>query len=189
MHLSGFRAHTFGSLTASSHFIWAPKSPRIGLKVLQEPGDQGSLALPDWQKYYTAGQMVFAHRWLIAEDGDAATVLEAAHLGSHDSLQFALFRGLRSDLPLTLTMKATIKAWATAVKLTCPSYGGVSPSTPIWMNQALPQFYNLPDPMIWADKGIKTSRDITSYGELLTFSQLQSRHDLPNSYLFRFLQV
>lgn len=133
--------------------------------------------------------MVFARRWLMAEDGDAATVLEAAHLGSLETLRFALFRGLRSELPLTSTMKATIKAWTTAVKLACPSYKGVSPSTPIWMNPALPQFYNLPDPMIWAVKGIKTLGDITAYGELLTFSQLQSRHDLPNSYLFRFLQV
>lgn len=115
---------------------------------MQEPGDQGGLALPDWQKYYIVGQMVFAHRWLTAEDGDAATVLEAAHLGSYDSLKFALFRGSRSELPLTLTMKATIKAWETAVKLACPSYGGVLPLTPIWMNPRLPQFFNLPDPMI-----------------------------------------
>lgn len=132
---------------------------------------------------------MFARRWLIAEDGDAATVLEAAQLGSYESLRFALFRGSRSELPLTLTMKATIKAWMTAVKLACPSYGGFSPSTPIWMNPTLPQFYNLPDPMIWAVKGIKTLRDITYFGELQTFSQLQSRHDLPNTYLFRFLQI
>lgn len=171
-----------------SSFLWAPKPPRIGLKTLQEPSDQGGLALPDWQKYYLAGKMVFARRWLVAEDGDVATVLEAAQLGSYESLRFALFRGTRSDLPLT-TMKATIKAWEVAVKLASPSYSGVSPLTPLWMNPALPHFYNFSDPMEWAVRGVKTLKNITCFGELLTFPQLKSRHDLPNSYLFRFLQI
>lgn len=92
-------------------FLWAPKPPRIGIKVLQEPGNQGGLALLDWHKYYLAGQMVFARRWLLSDDGDAATVLEAAHLGSYEGLRLALFRGTKSDLPITLTMTATIKAW------------------------------------------------------------------------------
>lgn len=51
-------------------FLWAPKLPRIGIKVLQEPGDQGALALLEWHKYYMAGQMVFARRWLLVDDGE-----------------------------------------------------------------------------------------------------------------------
>lgn len=61
--------------------------------------------------------MVFARRWLLADDGDSTTVLEAAQLGSYESLRLALYRGQRSDLPLTLTMKATIKAWEVTTKL------------------------------------------------------------------------
>lgn len=162
-------------------FLWATKPPRLGITVLKEPGDQGGLALPDCQKYYLAGQMVYARRWLMADDGDTATELEGAQLGSYESLRLALFRGIKSDLPLTLTMKATIKSWEAAVKLACPSYKGVSVSAPLWMNPTLSHFYILPDPSIWAIKGIKTLKDVTCFGELLTFPQLQSKHDLTNS--------
>lgn len=172
-----------------SSFLWTPKPPRIGTKVLQEPGDQRGLALPDWLKYYLAGQLVFARRWLLSDEGDAATVLEAAHLGSYESLRLALFRGTKSDLPLTETMKVTIRAWELAVKLASPSYAGLSPSSPIWMNHKLPHFYNIPDPGVWAVKGVKTLKDITLFGDLLTFFQMQARHELPNSYLFRFFQI
>lgn len=43
--------------------------------------------------------------------------------------------------------------------------------------------------MIWACKGIKVLKDITSEGELCTFDQLKARHDLPNSFFFRYLQL
>lgn len=63
--------------------------------MLQEPGDQGGFVLPDWQKYYLPGQMVYACRWLLSDDEDATMVLEAAHLRSYESLKLALFRGTK----------------------------------------------------------------------------------------------
>lgn len=47
----------------TSSFLWAPKPPCIGLKVLQEPWGQGGLALPDRREYSLACQLLFAHRW------------------------------------------------------------------------------------------------------------------------------
>lgn len=88
--------HKLNSIFGS--FLWLPQSPRIGIKVLQEPWGQGGLALPDWQKYYLTGQMV----------------LDAAQLGSYESLRLALYRGPKSSLPLTVSMKVTIKAWEVA---------------------------------------------------------------------------
>lgn len=165
-------------------FLWSPQSPRISIKILQEPWGQGGLALPDWQKYYLAGQMVFVRRWLTADDGDSATVVEAAHLGLYKSLKMALYRGPKSCLPLTDSMKVTIKAWETTTILMSPSYTGVTPSAPIWMNPKLPHFFSLPDPMIWVCKGVKLLNDITREGELCTFDQIKSRHNLPNSFFF-----
>ena len=173
----------------TSTFLWAPKQPRIGLKTLQEPWGEGGLALPDWKKYYLAGQMVFVHRWLTSDEGDSATVLEAAHLGSYETLRFAIHRGVKMDLPLTVSMRASIKAWEAAVDLANPSYRGLSPSTPLWMNPKLSHFYSFDDPMGWATRGIKTLKDVTMDGELLTFDQLKARHDLPNNQLFRYLQL
>lgn len=123
----------------------------------------------------------------MADDGDSTTVLEAAYLGSYKSLRFALFRGTKSTLPLTITMKATIKAWEAANKLS-PSQADISPSSPLSLS-LLPHFYGLPDPMVWMTKGIKTVEDTIREGELLTFNQLKTRHDLPNAYYFRFLQL
>lgn len=96
-------------------------------------GSRG-LALPDWQKYYLAGKMLFTCRWLLADDGDLATMFGATQLGSYESLCFSLYRGPKSNLPLTLTIKATIKAWDPAVKLACSSSLGIPPSAPLWMN-------------------------------------------------------
>lgn len=81
-------------------FIWSPQSPRISISILQEPWGQGGLALPNWKKYYLAGQMVFAMRWLTGNDGDSATVLEAAFLGSYESLRLALHSGPKTSLLL-----------------------------------------------------------------------------------------
>lgn len=84
----------------TSSFRWAPKPPRIGLKVLQEPWGRGSnLAV---LAEISTSQMVFAHRWLTSDDVDSATVLEVAQLGSYESLRLAIYRVPKSDLPLTL---------------------------------------------------------------------------------------
>lgn len=170
-------------------FLWSPQSPRISIKILKEPWGQGGLALPDCQKYYLAGQMVFARRWLIADSGDSATVFEAALLGSYESLKLALYRGPKSCLPLTDSMKSTIKAWEITTTLRSPSYSGITPSAPPWMNPKFLHLFSFPDPMIWACKGVKILNDITREGELCTFDQLKAWHNLPNSFFFRYLQL
>lgn len=153
--------------------------------MLQEPWGRGGLALPDWKKYYLAGQLVFVHKWLTSDDGDSATVVEAAHLGSYETLRLAIHRGVGSELPLTLATKATIKAWGEAVVLACPSYLGFSPQTPLWGNPKLSHFYSFQDTMVWVVKGIKLLKDITQDGILLTFDQLKTKHDLPNFIFLR----
>lgn len=157
--------------------IWVPKSYfkkldehislclHLGLKVLQEPWGQGGLALPYRHKYYLAGQMVFARCWLLGDNGDSATVLKAAILGSNESLQLALFRGRKSVLSLTRSMKATIRAWATSQQLMQPDFKGISPSAPLWMNPCLPHFYELPDPWGVGNKGNQKSGWYCTWGE------------------------
>lgn len=155
--------------------------------MLQEPRDQGG--------YGTAGLVQIILGWSngvcpqVANVGQCRCSHSTGGSPSGVLRSLALFRGTKSDLPMAWTIKATIRAWGLAVKLASPSYQGISPSTPIWINHILLHFYNLPDPIIWAVKGIKTLKDITSYGDRLTFSQLKTRHDLPNSYLFRLFQL
>lgn len=92
-------------------FLWFPFSPNVCLQTLHKPWEQGGLTLPYCQKYYLAGQMMFAHRWQLGDDGDSTTVLEAATLESYESLKYAIFHGTHFTLPLAFSIKATIKAW------------------------------------------------------------------------------
>lgn len=55
--------------------------------------------------------MVIARHWLLRDDGDAATVLEAALMGSYESLHFLVYRGSKVLSPLTESMHSTIRAW------------------------------------------------------------------------------
>lgn len=123
------------------------------------------------------------------DNGDSATVVEAAHLGSYESLKLALYRGLKSCLPLPDSMKSTNKTWEITTTLMSPNYSGVTPSAPLWMNTKFPHFFCFPDPMIWACKGVKVLNDITRDGELCTFDQLKARHNLPNSFFLPLFTV
>lgn len=66
--------------------LWPESHPRISIFTLQEQPGQGGLGLPELYKYVLAGQMEFARRLLLRDDEDAATVLEAAILGSYEGL-------------------------------------------------------------------------------------------------------
>lgn len=48
---------------------------------------------------------------------------------------------------------------------------------------------SIPDPYIWASRGIKYLDQICFGGQLQTFDWLKHQHDLPSSYLFRYLQL
>lgn len=63
-----------------------------------------------------------------------------------------------------------------------------SPATPLWLNPVLPEFQSIPDPALWATKGIKTIEHICIDGVLIPFNALKQKNGLPNRY-FRYLQL
>lgn len=127
-------------------FLWFHLPPHIGLKVLQEPWEQGGLA------------QILSCRpngvWLLGDDGGSATVLKAAILGLNNSLRLALYRGRKCVPLLTRSMKAT---WATSQQLIQPNFKNISPSAPLLVNLCLSHFYELPDPWGVGNKGNKKS--------------------------------
>lgn len=133
--------------------------------------------------------MVVARRWLLRDDGDAANVLEAAHLGSHESLSFLLHRGTSALSSPTDSMRVTIRTWDRAKVLMKSQTDVWSPDTPLWFNPKLPHLGTIPDPIIWARVSIKQLKHIVGGKKLLTFNQLKDRHKLPNWYFFRYLQL
>lgn len=67
--------------------------------------------------------------------------------------------------------------------------GHISLHSPLWFNPQLSEFGSIPNPGVWACKGIKYINQICFEGRLQTFNRLKQQHKLPNSHLFRFLQL
>lgn len=167
-------------------FLWGSGQPRFKLTVLQRPWGEGSLACPDLHSYFVAAMLSHAHNWLISDEPNAAVVLEAARLGSYEALRNLLYRGSRAPFPLTSAMRAVIRAWTIANSLR-PIPSG--PYSPLWFNPQLPEFGSIPDPGVWACKDIKYINQICIEGKLQTFDRFKQQYNLPNSHLFRFLQL
>lgn len=72
--------------------------------------------------------MMFALRWLVRDDEDIATVLEAAFMGSYKNLHYLLW-GPQGYPALTGSMKVTVKAWDKVQSIMQPEGTGYSSST------------------------------------------------------------
>lgn len=106
------------------------------------------LACLDLQKYYYAALLSHSHNWFASDDSNASVVLEAAFLDSYESLKNALYRGLQGPFPLTLSMKAVIRAWRMQVCKRHEDPNRWSPATSLWNNSCLPEFQTIPDSVI-----------------------------------------
>lgn len=85
--------------------------------------------------------------------------------------------------------KTVLKAWSAANSLHPMSPGHILQHNPLWFNLKLLEFMSVPDPSVWALNGIKYLDQICTGGWLRTFDKLKQMYGLPNSYLFRFLQL
>lgn len=85
-------------------------------------------------------------------------------------------------------MKTTIRVWqqARAISRTDSTF---SPHTPLWGNPQLQRFYSLPDPQLWASKGITTLKHIFTDGRLSSFLVLREKHAIVVSMTFPYYQL
>lgn len=65
----------------------------------------------------------------------------------------------------------------------------VSPYVPLWAKPTLPHLAMLPDPQLWASRGIVGLKHIISNDRLCSFADLKAEFHLPNQMLFRYLQL
>lgn len=65
-------------------------------------------------------------------------------MGSYETLQNALFWGIKDPHPLTISMKTVIRAWVSVI----PYARKGSPNNLLWLNPSLLEFYSIPDPYI-----------------------------------------
>lgn len=88
-----------------SDFLWSGGAPRAQLQLLHQPW-KGGLTVPNFSRYFLAGQLVFVHRWLTQRRDDAAVSQEAAVVGSYEALSHLVFRGSKAPYPLTLAQQS-----------------------------------------------------------------------------------
>lgn len=133
--------------------------------------------------------LTHAHNWFMSDATNAAVALEAAVMGSYKALWNVLFWGTSAPNLLSTSMKMVLRAWSGAAGPRVADPQVRSPNTPLWINPSLPEFYSIPDPVLWASRGIRYLHTICENGALLTFDQLKARFNLPNVYFFQFLQL
>lgn len=100
------------------------------------------------------------------DNEDAATVLEAAILGSFEGLANLVYRGPWVQSSLMGSMKIIILAWDKVQATMTPGIQLVSLSTLLCFNPKLSHFSDIPDPIIWAGVGIKRLQDVVEGGKL-----------------------
>lgn len=67
--------------------------------------------------------------------------------------------------------------------------GVLSPHAPLWRNPNLPQFFAFEEPVVWMKFGMKKIDDVTTNGQLKSFNELKSLHQLPNTHFFCYIQL
>lgn len=127
------------------------------------------MALLDFFLYFITTQLVTAYWRLHPTQGNASPMVEAAILGSTEALENLLYRAARAPYQLTTGMKIVIKARGVAEGLDSERGGKWSPRMPLWGNPHPPHLQALPNPQIWAAKGIKILTHIISQNTLATF--------------------
>lgn len=139
--------------------------------MLQRPWTQGELACPDFF-YFLVALLSHAHNWLILDDTNSAVVLEAACVGSFETLLNVLFRGVKVPHPLTTSMKTVIRAWTHVTPLIGNHSRWYAPDTPLWITSHYQNFFSTPEPSLAAG-GISYLAHICKSGVLQTFNNLK----------------
>uniref|UniRef100_A0A803K361 Reverse transcriptase domain-containing protein n=1 Tax=Xenopus tropicalis TaxID=8364 RepID=A0A803K361_XENTR len=106
-------------------FIWSGERPRMSFQTLQAPLTGGGLALPNFEKYFLASQLVYVHWWTVPRLDNRALVLEAAIVGSLEALAKLPYRGISPYYQTTLPIKTVVESFQRALKV-------VQNKQPVW---------------------------------------------------------
>lgn len=140
-----------------STFIWQKKRPRVRLKTLYLPKDEGGLGLPNLKYYYWAAQINAIVSW-IGNDREAIwpQIEQDSIRGASLSVLPFIDRKLINKIQIkNRWIKHTLKVWTTVRKM----LGGpetISRAMLIVGNIDFPPSLWDPGFRRWADKGLRT---------------------------------
>ena len=173
------------------NFIWNNRRPRLRLSLLYLPYDRGGLKCPNLLWYYWATQLRTIMFYYTEEGSPFWTNMESCSLKL--PMPTYLYSNSCNHLRKSTSnpiVKNMIKIWHDVKKY----FGGtssISQFSPIWGNNNFPPGRADGGFKSWANKGIKRMKDVfdPQSGNLLSFENLVAKYNLPNSHLFKYLQL
>lgn len=175
-----------------SSYIWNKKPPRIRLDFLQNPKEQGGMALPNFQLYYWACNLRAMTYW--QDSHQISHLSDWVQIESSACLPFSLSTLLFSPLPLGLDSHVlhpmvwnSVRIWVQIRKFFGWQRGSIC--APVARNHQFTQPLNDRAFLLWQEKGILTFKDLFANGSFLSFMQLESQFNLPKTHFFRYLQA
>uniref|UniRef100_A0A4W5KEM2 Reverse transcriptase zinc-binding domain-containing protein n=1 Tax=Hucho hucho TaxID=62062 RepID=A0A4W5KEM2_9TELE len=173
-------------------FLWKGKPPRVKLSTLCKPHSEGGLTLPDFQLYYWASQLKAVWVW----QDTTTTSSPSWRQIEEECLTPATWANIRYRCqPKALLglinnpfIKNTLNIWIEVCKQT-EGLKSIYEQTPFYNNPILSKALRDGITFSWFNKGIKTFGNLYKEGELLSFQQLASHFQIPQTHFFKYLQV
>ncbi len=176
--------------TTVLEFIWNKRVPRLRKTVLQKPKRDGGMALPNFLYYYWAANMQAVLHWMQADNDSPAWCLMESSSCTPASLSALITSSpvsVKLKIGNNILVKSTLRIWSQFYK----HVGARTPplcillcKNPVFLPSMQDNAFEL-----WFQSGIRTVRNLFVDGVFTSFQQLAEKFHLPNSHLFRYLQV
>lgn len=184
--------HLFMTLTKLfTNFIWNNRRPRLRLSLLYLPYDRGGLQCPNVQWYYWAAQLRTIMFYFSTESPPSWVNMESAEVAQGLTLKRYIYSAnlkhhrKNCSNPIVLNM---INVWY-VVKKHFGIPNNLSCYSPIWGNTDFKPGKLDAGFKKWADKGIKSIKDLYSSNKFQSFEELVSTFNIPRNHFFKYLQI
>lgn len=173
-----------------STFLWNGKTPRVKLKTLCRPTEQGGLNLPDFQLYYLAAQSRAVWVWIKdLVHPPAWKQIEQSHTAEAlSSIPFIHSYHKQKKVTLNPMIKHTSKIWD-EIRIKFNNICKLYSSTPFHFNPVLPPALRDGITRDWFKRGVCTFGQLYEDSNLRSFEQLKLLFGLPSVHFYKYLQV
>uniref|UniRef100_A0AAR2IMM0 Reverse transcriptase domain-containing protein n=1 Tax=Pygocentrus nattereri TaxID=42514 RepID=A0AAR2IMM0_PYGNA len=176
----------------TSTFIWNRSLPQIRREFLEGQKEEGGLALPNYMYYYWAANIHKLGFWAL--DPLDEELPAWALMKRRSCNPVSLLSLICAPLPLgkrfstnNPVVSGSLKIW-TQLRIHFNMRQALS-SAPITANALFPPSLIDSTFHVWARKGVSHVKDLFRSNSLISFEQLKSDFDIPQSNFFRYLQV
>ena len=173
-----------------SKFIWQNRRPRIRLKILMSAKVKGGLGLPNMKMYYWAAQLRAVVAWAFRDAETGWVPIEQNSIPgiTLSTLPFISQESRKKIKINNIWIKHTLKIWV-AVQKQLKITTALSRAMTIADNiEFIPSIWDRAYKR-WAERGLITINQLFDGVVFKSFSQLQEKHDLPSTDLYRYLQI